>query len=67
MIQKVGTEIFDRPYNSEEFFFPHRIVSFSGIECTRNKSNRTFTMSVFLGQNSTKGIVTCISSQNSWA
>ena len=64
MVQEVGTKIFDGPNDSEEFFFPHRVVSFSGVECARDESNRAFTMIVFLCQDSTKGIVTCISSED---
>ena len=64
MVEEVGTEIFDGPNDSEEFFFPHRVVSFSGVEGARDESNRTFTMIVFLSQDSTKGVVTCISSEN---
>ena len=64
MVQEVGTKIFDGPHDSEEFFFPHRVVSFSGVECTRDESDRMVTMIVFLCQDSTKGIITCISSQN---
>ena len=67
MIQEVRAKIFNRPYDSKQFFFPHRIVTFGGIECTGNKSNRAFTMIVFLCQDSTKGIVACISSQDSLA
>ena len=43
MVQKVGTKIFNGPYNSEQFFFLHRVVSFSGVECAGNESNRAFT------------------------
>ena len=57
MVQQIRAEIFNRPDNSKEFFFPHRIVAFGGVECTGNKSNRAFTMIVFLCQDSTKGIV----------
>ena len=67
MIQEVRAEIFNRPYNSKQFFFPHRVIAFSGIECTGDKSNRAFTMIVFLCQDGTKSIITCISSQDSLA
>ena len=64
MVEEVGTEIFDGPNNSEEFFFPHRVVSFSGVKGARDEGNRTFTMVVFLSQDGTKGVVTCIGSEN---
>ena len=65
MIQEIRAKIFNRPYNSKQFFFLHRIVAFGGVEYTGNKSNRAFTMIVFLCQYCTKGIVTCVSSQDS--
>ena len=67
MIQEIRAEVFDRPYDSEKFFFPHRVVSFSGIECAGDKGNRAFSMIVFLRQDSAKGVITGISSEDGLA
>ena len=64
MIQEIRAEVFNRPHNSEKFFFPHRIVTFSGIKCAGNKGNRAFAMVMFLRQDSAKGIIAGISSED---
>ena len=67
MIQEIRAEVFDRLYDSEKLLFAHRIVTLSSIKCAGDKGNRAFSMIVFLRQDSAKGVITGISSEDGLA
>ena len=64
MIQEIRAEVFNRLYNSEKFFFPYRIVTFSSVKSAGNKSNRAFAMVVFLCQDGAESVIAGISSED---
>ena len=62
VIAEVWTELFHRPYNSKEFFFPHGIVQLRINKHFGDERNRTITSFILLGQHSANSIITSIGS-----
>ena len=57
MVTQIGTKLFNRPYNSEKFFFPHGVMALSIYKHLRDECYRAITMFMRLGKNCTKCVV----------